>query len=316
MSFTDLSLSVLLSNLVGLFLLIGAGFLAARSGVLPAAASGHLTTLVLKITMPATIFASMIRPFEPDFIRDALVTFGLGMILISGYALISWLLLRPLRVSRGRRGMWMTCTTFCNNGFMGFPVAYALFGDDGLALAVMLSVSFNVLVFSLGAGMVILDQREGSRASKLSWGKAVFSGVNLATLLGLLFYCCQLPVPTAIMTPIQHLSNVTTPVSMFVTGMNLAKDRLTDVVRDRDAVTASLTRLLLLPVLTWALLRGLPIANPLVVGVVLLIMSMPSPAVAVVMGEQYDGCVELGGRTVFLSSLLCIVTIPLISMFL
>lgn len=312
----DLSLSVLFSNLVGLFLLIGAGFFTARRGLLPQAASGHLTTLVMKITMPATIFSSMIRPFDPAFVRDALTIVGLGFVLHLGYALISRLLIGPLRVPAGRRGMWMMCASFCNNGFMGFPVAYALFGEDGLALAVMLAVPFNLLVYSLGGKMVTLDQQEGSQAPSLSLRKAVFSVVNLTILLGLIFYILQLPVPTAIMAPIQQLANVTTPVSMFVTGMNLAKDRLTDVVRDRETVSASLTRLLLLPVLTWAFLGLLPISNPLVVGVTLIIMAMPAPAVSVVLGEQYGGCTELAARTVFLSSLLCIVTIPMIALLL
>lgn len=312
----DLSLSVLFSNLVGLFLLIGAGFFAVRSGLMPVACSGNLTTLVMKITMPATIFFSMIRPFDPSFVWDALAIIGLGVVLFLLYTASTWLLVHGFRVPQGRRGMWMTCTTFCNNGFMGYPVAYALFGEEGLALAVMLGIPFNLLMYSLGAKLVTLDQAEDSRAPKLSLKSAVFSVVNLSILLGLVFYCFQLPVPTALMTPIQHLSNMTTPLSMFVTGMNLAKGRLTDAVLDRDAVTASLVRLLILPVLSWFVLRPLPIANPLVLCVLLIVMAMPSPAVSVVLGEQYDGCVELGARTVFLSSLLCIVTIPMIALLL
>lgn len=312
----DLSLSVLFSNLVGLFLLIGAGYAAVRAGLMPSGASAYLTTLVMKVTMPATIFSSMIRPFDPAFVRDALIIACLGFVLHLSYGLISRLLVGPLRVPKGRQGMWMMCATFCNNGFMGFPVAYALFGEDGLALAVMLAIPFNLLVYSLGGKMVTMDQPEGSQAPALSLKKAVFSVLNLTVLVGLVFYVFQLPVPTAIMTPIQQLANVTTPVSMFVTGMNLAKDRLTDVVRDRDAVSVSLVRLLLMPVLTWAVLLPLPIANPLVVGVTLIIMAMPAPAVSVVLGEQYGGCTELAARTVFLSSLLCIGTIPLISLLL
>ena len=33
---------------------------------------------------------------------------------------------------------------------MGFPVALALFGEEGLALAVMFGVPFNLLVYTLG----------------------------------------------------------------------------------------------------------------------------------------------------------------------
>ena len=45
-------------------------------------------------------------------------------------------------------------------------------------------------------------------------------------------------------------------------------------------------------------------------------MAMPSPAAAPIIGEQFNGCVQLGARVVFLSSLLCIATLPLVSLLL
>ena len=123
-----MSVTVLLSSLVGLFLLIGVGFLAVRTKVLSASASAPLTALLMKITLPATIVLSMLRPFDPSFLRDALVLFAIGFCFHLSYIGISWLLARLFRVPQGRRGMWNTCCAFCNNGFMGYPVAYAIFG--------------------------------------------------------------------------------------------------------------------------------------------------------------------------------------------
>ena len=163
--------------------------------------------------------------------------------------------------------------------------------------------------------MVAADNKDGAGA-QVSWKKVIFSMINLAIVLSLFLYCLQIPVPEAIRGPLQHLANVTTPLSMMITGMNLAKSRLRDMVCDRDAITATATRLLILPLLTGAVLALLPISNPLVVGVALVIMAMPSAAASVVMGEQYGGCTQLGARAVCLSSLLCVVTIPLIGLLL
>ena len=174
----------------------------------------------------------------------------------------------------------------------------------------MLGVPFNLLLYTLGAKMVSLDG-SGAGETRISWKKVIFSMINLAIVVGLVLYCFQVSVPEVVKTPLQHLANVTTPLSMFITGMNLAANRVADVVRDRDAITASLTRLVLLPLATWGVLSLLPIANPMVVGVTLVIMSMPSAVATVVLGEQYGGCTQLAARTVCLSSLLCVVTIPL-----
>lgn len=313
---THTNLSLLFSNLVGLFLLIGVGFMAVRLKLFPADAAKPMSALLMKITLPATVFASMIRPFDPDFLGAGMAAFLLGAILFPLYAALSVPLSRLFRVPDGRRGMWYCCTTFCNNGFMGFPVVYAIFGDDGLILAVIMGIPFNLLIYSLGAKMVCMDVPQGGVRHSLSLRTALLSPINGAILLSLIFYFGQIPVPDPILTPIQHLSNVTTPLSMIVTGMNLAQGKVSDTLRDRDAISASVVRLLLFPVMTWALLLLVPGLDPLVVGVTLITMAMPAPAAATILGEQYGGCTQLGARIVFLSSLLCIVTIPLVSLLL
>lgn len=275
-----------------------------------------MSTLLMKITLPATVFASMIRPFNPEFLSSGAAALIISTLLFPLYAVLSLALSRLLRVRESGRGMWCCCTTFCNNGFMGFPVVYALFGDDGLILAVLMGIPFNLLIYSLGARMVCMDIPKGSTHAPLSLRTAVMSPINAAIVLSLIFYFGQLPVPDPILTPIQHLSNVTTPLSMFVTGMNLAQGKISDTIKDRDAISACVVRLLLFPVISWAVTLPFPRLSPLVVGVTLVTMAMPAPAASTIMGEQYGGCTQIGARIVFLSSLLCILTIPLVSLLL
>lgn len=309
-----MDLGVLFSNLVGLFLLIGAGFLVVRIGVLPAEASKPLSTLLLKVTVPATVLNSMLRPFDPAFLTLGVQILLVGAVIFPLFAVLSLGLSRLFRVPDGRRGMWCSCATFCNNGFMGFPVALALFGEEGLTLTVILAIPFNLLIYTAGVKMVCMD-RNGS-AQPLSWRKAIFSLVNLAMVVGLALYFTQIRLPQAILGPLGYLSDATTPLSMIVTGMNLSQGRLADVVRDRDVLTASGTRLLLFPLLAWALMRLTPGLNGLVLSAALINIAMPSPAMTTLFGEEYGGCTQLAARTVFLSSLLCIATIPLISLLL
>ena len=63
-----MDMAVLFSSLMGLFLLIGVGFFAVRAGLLPAEASKPLSTLLMKITLPATVLTSLLQPFDPSFL--------------------------------------------------------------------------------------------------------------------------------------------------------------------------------------------------------------------------------------------------------
>lgn len=311
-----MDLAVLFSNLVGLFLLIGVGFFAVRGGLLPPESSRPMSTLLMKITVPATIVHSLLRPFDPGFLRLGLSMLLVGAVMFPLFGVLSLGLSRLLRVPQGRRGMWCCCATFCNNGFMGFPVALALFGEEGLTLTVILSIPFNLLMYSAGAKMVCMDLPQDGSARPISWGRAVFSVINLSMAVGLVLYFTQFQLPQALLAPLGYLSDATTPLSMIITGMNLSQGSVSDVLRDRDAFTASAARLLLFPVAAWGLMRLVPGLSPLVLGAALVNLSMPSPAAATLLGEQYGGCTQLAARTVFLSSLLCLATVPLVSLLL
>lgn len=311
-----MDLSVLLSNLIGLFLLIGVGFFAVRTGILPAEASKPLTALLMKITVPATIVSSMLRPLDMGFLKMGASMLLVGMVILPLFSVVSLGLSRLFRVPDGRRGMWCFCATFCNSGFMGFPVALALFGEEGLALTVILSIPFNLMMYSIGAKMVCMDLPRDGSAQAISWGKVIFSVINLSLVVGLFFYFTQIQLPQAVRGPLDYLAGVTTPLSMMITGMNLSQGKAGDIFRDRDILTAAGTRLLILPVLAWALMRLVPGLSSLVLGAALLNFSMPSPAAAALLGEQYGGDIQTAVRAVFVSSLLCIVTIPLVSLLL
>lgn len=311
-----MDLSVLLSNLIGLFLLIGVGFFAVRAGILPAEASKPMTALLMKITVPATIVSSMLRPLDMGFLKMGASMLLVGMVILPLFSVVSLGLSRLFRVADGRRGMWCFCATFCNSGFMGFPVALALFGEEGLALTVILSIPFNLMMYSIGAKMVCMDLPRDGSAQAISWGKVIFSVINLSLVVGLFFYFTQIQLPQAVRGPLDYLAGVTTPLSMMITGMNLSQGKAGDIFRDRDILTAAGTRLLILPVLAWALMRLVPGLSSLVLGAALLNFSMPSPAAAALLGEQYGGDTQTAVRAVFVSSLLCIVTIPLVSLLL
>lgn len=310
-----------LSNLVGLFLLIAVGYGAVRLDILPASSSAVLSRLLMKITLPCTVFTSLLRPYEASFLRKILVVIALGVVLILANALAARILAPICRVEPGRRGTWSMCATFCNNGFMGFPIALALFGEDGLSLAAVFGLPFCILVYTMGAAMICSDRAAGAEGGeKVDWRGVLLTGINLSTLLGMVFYFAGLSVPSALLTPMTHLSNITTPLSMFVTGMNLCGGNFGRMFRNRDALTAGAARLLVMPLLSFALLKVLDrlvvFGDPLIIGVVFIIMAMPAPAVATILCENYGVGREFSASVVFLSSLFCILTIPAMAMLL
>lgn len=311
----QLDVAAMLPQLVGLFILIFVGYFAVKSGLLSMAMSGQMAKLLLNICLPCTVFTSLVtREYDPAFLVDGGLSILLGFIAMLAALYGGRLLARIFRVRKDGRGVWAFCATFPNNGFMGLPVVLSLLGSDALILAVMLCIPFNILAYSLGAKEICRDS--AASAGRLQWKSVLISAINISIVLSLIFYLCRIPVPQVVLVPLQHLANVTTPLSMMVTGMALAGGKMSEMVHDRDAYTCCLVRLLIYPVILLFVLRLVPFSNPLIPATAVITFAMPGPAITTILTETYHGNTALGAKIVFLSSLLCIATIPVVAMLL
>ena len=306
-----------MSNLVSLFALIAVGYLAVKLGVLKPEASGIFSVFLLKVTLPCTIFISLAqKEYDPVFVHDSVVLIIAGFIAYVGMLYLSRVLAKPFGVPENCRGVWAFTCSYNNCGFMGFPIALALLGTEGLALAVMLNIPFNLTAYSLGAIEIGRDT-PNHKAEGLDMKGIIFSGINAAIVLSLIFYFGRLGVPELLAAPINYLSNITTPISMIIIGMALAHSHGLEVLTDRSAWLSALMRLVVYPVVICLILRVIPFGSSPVVGAVfVLIMAMPAASITTVLCEVYHGNMEFAAKVMFIQNVMCIVTIPAVCMLL
>lgn len=304
-----------MSSLVSLFVLIAAGYLAVRCGVIKAEASIHFSTMLLKITLPCTIFISLVqKDYDPEFVHDSMLLIAAGMVAYPAMLYVSRFLAKPFGVPEGSRGVWAFTCAYNNCGFMGFPVALALLGAEGLALAVMLNITFNMTAYSLGAIEIGRDN-PSHEGGKLDMKGIIFSGINVGLVLSLIFYFGQIKVPAMIASPINYLSGITTPLSMFIVGMALARSHGVEVLTDKYAWLSAAMRLLVYPAVICLILKVIPLgSNPMVGAVFVLIMAMPAASVTAGLCEMYHGNIDFAARIMFIQNAACIVTIPAVCM--
>ena len=311
----QLDIFVVFTNLLALFLLIAVGFIIAKLKWIPQEGSSIFSSLLVKVTLPCTIFVSLAsREYDPNFIKDVLITLAIGMVVFPGMHLLGKICAKALGVKRGKRGIWEFTAAYSNNGFMGFPITLTLFGEDGLAIAVIYNICFNIFAYTIGAMSVMGDSQE--EGHKLDIKSVIFTNINYAIVLSLIVYFARIPVPEVILTPMTHLSNITTPISMVIIGMVLSRSNALEMIRDKDAWTATFFRLLASPFILIFIFRFLPIHNPLIPSVVITLMSMPVAAVCTVLAETYHGNIDMAAKVSFLTNILSLITIPFISMFL
>ncbi len=297
-----------LINIVAcLFLLLALGYLARRLRIIDDALSKGLSRLIIRIGQPALIINSLIRqPYSTEEAGDALRILLLGFILHAFMALCAYAVCRPIR-DLDERKLSEFSLIFANCGFIGFPILESVLGDRGLFWGAFYLISFHTLIWTLG--ILILARGRGDIRPRM---KDIF--LNFGTIpcaVGLAVYFSRLPIPDFLLRFTDYVASLCTPISMLITGALLATLPLKSLLCSGKLYLLSLHKLILLPVAV-SLLMHLCGFDADYVRFAAVMAAMPSGSVITMYGETYGIKPAYAALTVGISSLLSVLSIPVV----
>ena len=227
-------------QVVMLFLLMGTGIAAVKTGVLKPEGKQTLSNLLVYLVVPAMIVNSYRMEFNMEILHNLLAAFGMSLLaLLIGTGIT---LALTARRKDSRTPIFRFACIFSNAAYMGFPLISALFGSEGLLYASAYVTVFNILLWTMGYGFV-----SGSSDPKEVLHSLLHTPVLYAMVIGLCIYLLQIPVPQLIAQPLELMANMTTPLSMVITGMLLAAGDLGCIVRSKPVWKLAAVRMLLIP---------------------------------------------------------------------
>jgi len=291
-----------LLQVMTLFLLIIAGFFAAKKGILDDRGLRGLNTLVLNFAQPALILHKMQMPTTPQLIIELAWVFVLTCLTIGVAGVIAFRLFA--RETAQRRAVLTNLSMVSNCGFMGYPVITATMGEDALIYAVMFVTAFNLMCWTLGA--YFYGGRKAMQPQKLLMNPTIWAVIG-----GLLLFLTGWTLPSFVNSALNMMGSTTTPVAMFVIGARLISLRR-EHLKDVKLLLVCALRLVIFPAMI-LLLRLTPLPE-MVVSSVYLCTAMPCAALTAMQAERYDCEKELASRGVALSTALSMATVPLMLM--
>ena len=210
------------------------------------------------------------------------------------------------------KGMMRFCTVFANNGFLGIPLAVAVFGADSpvFTVLIVLNIINNVLMYTLGAYLATGDK------ANINLKKAFINPVIIAFVLGCVCNLLQVKnyVPEVI-TFSDHFSSIVTPISMTVIGMKLGAVSMGSLFGSRKLYYVSFLKLVLFPAVITAatlLLQNLPWNLPvesIILGV-FVAYATPTAGLAATFADEYGGDTENAVIFTLGTTVLSVLTIP------
>ena len=279
-----------------------------------------VSNLVLYVAQPCLIFRAYLKPFDMEVLKNALVTLVLSVI-AHGVFMLALLVFN--HTTEDRRRMLRFATIFSNAAFMGIPLIEAVLGPEYTIYASIYNITFNMFLWTVGVHICtdnnVLDDGTVIK-SQASIKKALIHPVTIAAALGLLFFFLPIEgyVPELCTESLNMVSGLVAPLSMLVLGLRIAEIDFKGFFDDKNVYFFILLRHIALPLIVFGIvsglkLIGLPISTA-IFKVIMLMVSAPAASSATMFAEKYDCDAAYVSKLVAFSTILAIVTMPIIAM--
>jgi predicted permease len=276
-------------------------------GLLSPTRAMGLNRIALNVTLPASIFRTL-HAFP--IVRSALVPPLLTAIITIFLCGVAFGLARMARFPRAMAAVFVLTVVFSNTAFMGFPVVQTLYGDAGLAQAVLLDqLGMEPLAFTLGA-VIAANAVEGAR---IPWKQELAKLARFPPLVtlaaALLWRLLGGPhVPPWPDTLLRWVGAATVPLVMVSLGLVLRLQALRQAWR--PAVLIVFLRLIVAPSLGWGASRLAGLTH-LQVAITTLELGMPAMMFTFMLALRYQLDAELSAGFITATLLGSAISLPL-----
>ena len=300
---------LIFSKVSVIFLLIIVGFILSKKKILSSEGQKELTSLLLYVLLPCTLIKSFDIEYSSDILARGLkMSVFMFAIYIVSY-LIATLVSKKYAEPENRRDIHVLSMILPNVGFMGYPIVNALIGPEAIIYAVMCNVGFEFFAWTFGIRTV-------SRNSPVKTsGNPVLSLLStpaiMAILAGMVLFTTPLYIPEPLISTVNLLAAAMSPVAMMIVGISLANSDLSRIIKNRYIYISSSVRLVLIPLITMFALKALSAAD-MSYYIPMIVISMPTAGYATMFATKYENDSLLASEMISMSTLMSLISIPVI----
>lgn len=296
-------LNSVINEIISLFLVALLGFYCGKKNIINEEFSNGLSRLLLDVTTPLLIIASFSFNYSPTIEENIFK----GFIYSFAIFILTPLLVSPLlkKIEKSKRNILQFALVFSNCGFMGFPLAKSVFGDEGVIYASIFNMVFNIFVWTYGV-MLFSEVKDFDGIKKLIKNPGI-----LASIIGIIIMVFSIKLPLVLLDSIKMVGGITTPLSMLIIGSLLARAQIKKLIVDACLYYTSLIKLIIIPAVLY-LTSILFKENTIVIKTLILMVAMPAGAMTTLFAEKFNSNKEYSALIVSFTTILSVITIPII----
>lgn len=291
---------IMLKQIAVMSLLVLVGIYLSRKGFLSEQGTKDLGAILIRVIIPVVIIKSYITEYSRERVIQLGLSFLFALMCSVIAMIISW------SVFGKKKRIENFASAFSNAGFIGIPLAQALIGENGVFFVAASVALLNLFQWTYGV-YVMTDNKDA-----ISWKTIVRNPVVIAIVIGVILFVTKLPVPSLVVNTLGYIAGMNTPVAMILLGTYMAKIPIKRLILERRAYLCVLFRLIVIPIVTLIILSFIPVKEKMVMLAAFLAAATPVGANICVFAQQNNCDYELSVITVCLSTLLSVVTVPIL----
>ena len=290
-----------------LFVIVIIGYIAGKLGYMGGEFDKRLSNIIVDITCPALILSSTMTGQMPErsLILPLLLISILTYSLLTG---VAFFIPRFLTRKKEEEGIIGFALMFGNVGFIGYPIVASIFGQQAIFYAAILNMINTFTIFTIGYMLITGESR------KLEFNpKILYSSPMIAAYIAMLIVILGIDnIPKVISSPITIIGNITVPGALLIVGSSMSHLTFKDMLGNRVVYLTTALRLLLIPLVLYGLFVVIGFSN-LVVNINTIIIAMPTATYGTIFCLKYGKDTTLITEITFITTLLSVLTIPIIA---
>ena len=300
---------IIFAKILSVFSISLIGYGANKVKWLPIESTRPLSMLLVNISSPCLVLYSMSQQeLNASTIVSVSQVAAMMLIALLTATAMSLFIVKVMHVPASDRGVYRALLVLTNNGFMGFPLALAVFGEKGLFLMIIANSISTIYYYSVGVILLVSGREE--RLDLKTALKSIISIPVVSSLIGFLIFIFGIPIPELLANFLNTVGVMTIPLSMLVIGIQLAESKTREVLSNKHLYSTILLKLILFPAILFGIYMWFPI-TAFVLCIIVFSTAMPSAAVIPVLAEIYDENTKLAAQAVFITTMFSLITIPI-----
>lgn len=300
-----------ITSILALFFLAAPGYILVKVRILKVSYIPALVAVLLYVNQPMiTIHSFMSVQYNNRILLNMLYVIVISILVQLIVLVISLIVFKTLKFSKDKRTVLSYASMFGNVGFMGIPVIQFMIPNSGEALIYVATflLTFNILCWTVGIYVLTGEKKY------ISFKKIILNPPFLGLLFILPFFIAKTKFPHVVIKTVGFLSDMNTPLALTILGMRFADIKIREVFKGYGPYIASFIKLLFFPLLTASILLMFKNIDNILRAVLIILSAMPSANMVLIMAERHNKDGITATKAVMISTILSLITVPVISL--